>query len=35
MDTLDDVDDDKLATAQIDDDDDIYEAIKTFLGKGV
>ncbi|HKZ83165.1 MAG TPA: DUF444 family protein [Anaerolineae bacterium] len=35
MDTLDDVDDEKLATAAIDDDDDIYEAIKTFLGKGV
>jgi uncharacterized sporulation protein YeaH/YhbH (DUF444 family) len=35
IDTLDDVDDEKLATAKINDDDDIYAAIKTFLGKGV
>ncbi len=35
MDTLADVPDEKLATASIDDDDDIYAAIKTFLGKGV
>jgi len=35
MDTLSDVRDEKLATAKINDDEDIYAAIKTFLGKGV
>jgi hypothetical protein len=35
LDTLADVDDDKLAMAKINDDADIYAAIKTFLGKGV
>ncbi len=35
MDTLDEIDDEKLATAKINEDDDIYAAIKTFLGKGV
>jgi uncharacterized sporulation protein YeaH/YhbH (DUF444 family) len=35
IDTLEDVSDEKLATAKIDEDDDIYAAIKTFLGKGV
>jgi uncharacterized sporulation protein YeaH/YhbH (DUF444 family) len=35
IDTLDEVDDEKLVSAKIDDDDDIYAAIKTFLGKGV
>ncbi|HLF28585.1 MAG TPA: DUF444 family protein [Anaerolineae bacterium] len=35
MDTLSNIQDDKLATAKIDDDEDIYAAIKTFLGKGV
>jgi len=29
------LEDDKLATAQIDDDEDIYSAIKSFLGKGL
>ncbi len=33
-DNLERLHDDKLATAEIDDDDDIYTAIKTFLGKG-
>jgi len=35
MDTLSEVRDEKLATAKINDDEDIYAAIKTFLGKGV
>ncbi|HEY4689436.1 MAG TPA: DUF444 family protein [Anaerolineae bacterium] len=35
MDALDEVSDEKLARARIDTDDDIYAAIKTFLGKGV
>jgi hypothetical protein len=35
LDTLSDVTDEKLALAEIDDDDDIYGAIKTFIGKGV
>lgn len=35
LDTLAEVDDEKLATAKIDDDEDVYTAIKTFLGKGV
>ncbi len=35
LDTLDDVDDEKLATAKINEDEDVYAAIKTFLGKGV
>jgi hypothetical protein len=35
IDTLADVDDEKLATAKIDEDEDVYPAIKTFLGKGV
>ncbi len=33
-DNLDQLHNDKLATAEIDDDNDIYTAIKTFLGKG-
>lgn len=35
IDTLEDVEDNKLAMARIDDDDDILDAIKTFLGKGL
>jgi uncharacterized sporulation protein YeaH/YhbH (DUF444 family) len=35
MDTLSDVRDEKLATAKINEDEDIYAAIKSFLGKGV
>jgi len=35
LDTLADVQDEKLATAKINEDEDIYAAIKTFLGKGV
>ncbi len=34
-DNLERIHNDKLASAKIDDDDDIYTAIKTFLGKGV
>jgi uncharacterized protein len=34
METLGSVEDEKLATAQINGDEDIYAAIKTFLGKG-
>ncbi len=32
--TLEEIDDEKLATAKIESDDDIYNAIKSFLGKG-
>ncbi len=35
MDTLSHITDEKLAAAKINEDDDIYAAIKTFLGKGV
>ena len=35
MDTLSDVRNEKLAAAKINDDGDVYSAIKTFLGKGV
>ena len=35
LDTLEDVPDEKLATAKINEDEDIYAAIKTFLGKGM
>jgi hypothetical protein len=36
MDTLNEhIEDEKMATAKINDDNDIYDAIKTFLGKGV
>lgn len=35
METIKDVEDEKLSRARIDDDDDILPAIKTFLGKGL
>jgi sporulation protein YhbH len=35
MDTLESIDDEKLSCARIDDDDDIFTAIKVFLGKGL
>ncbi len=35
IETLAQIDDEKLAAARIEDDDDIYGAIKTFLGKGL
>ncbi len=35
LDTLGEIHDEKLATAKINEDEDIYSAIKTFLGKGV
>jgi sporulation protein YhbH len=35
IETLAQIDDERLATARIEDDDDIYSAIKVFLGKGL
>ena len=35
MDTLANITDEKLTTAQINDEDNILEAIKAFLGKGL
>ena len=35
IENLDEIEDDKLSSARIDDDEDIYTAIKVFLGKGL